>query len=61
MVQIINFIRRFLTDQDGAVTVDLVVLTAAICISGFTALSAFDDAAIGLAIEIETAMDDMSP
>lgn len=39
----------FLSDEDGAITVDFVVLTAAICLMGFTVVTAFSGSAEELA------------
>ena len=41
--------QNFLTDDDGAVTVDFVVLTAAICLLGFSVVTAFSGSAEDLA------------
>lgn len=54
MAKLINF----LSAEDGAVTVDFVVLTAAICTLGFIVVSAFDQSTTDLANGIETKMDD---
>lgn len=51
---------KFFCDEDGAVTVDFVVLTAAICTLGLIVVGIFSDDLIGLANEIEVAMDDMN-
>lgn len=40
---------NFLSDEDGAITVDFVVLTAAICLLGFTVVNAFSGSAVELA------------
>lgn len=36
-------------DEEGAITVDFVVLTAAICLLGFTVVNAFSGSAVELA------------
>ena len=53
----INFIKNFRNDEDGAVTVDWVVLTAAVvglAIAAFTAIESSTGTLIG---EASTAMD----
>lgn len=40
---------NYLSDEDGAITVDFVVLTAAICLLGFTVVTAFSGSAENLA------------
>ncbi|WP_394181368.1 Flp family type IVb pilin [Yoonia maritima] len=57
----LNFIKNFRNDEDGAVTVDFVVLTAAIVILGLAVGTAVSRGAEGLANEIETALDNMNP
>lgn len=52
----INFIKNFRNDEDGAVTVDWVVLTAAVVGLAIAAFSAIDRGATGLAESAETAM-----
>ena len=49
----LNFIKNFRNDEDGAVTVDFVVLTAAIVVLGLAVGSAISTGAEGLANEIE--------
>ncbi len=54
---------QFLTfwrDEDGAITVDFVVLTAAICTLGFVILVAIGSGAEDLANRIETELDAVS-
>lgn len=53
----LNFIKNFRNDEDGAVTVDFVVLTAAIVILGLTVGAAVSRGAIGLANDIEASLD----
>jgi Flp pilus assembly pilin Flp len=50
----LNFINTFRADEDGAVTVDWVVLTAAIVLLGFVVLQAVSNGATDLAGDIET-------
>ncbi len=54
-----NLISTFFQDDDGAVTVDFVVLTAAICLLGFVVVTAFSGSAVDLANGISVAMDNM--
>ncbi|KJZ18258.1 hypothetical protein [Loktanella sp. S4079] len=53
-------VTRLLQDDDGAVTVDFVVLTAAIATLGLTVVTQFTGGATSLANEIETAIDEMN-
>lgn len=55
-----KFINQFLKDEDGAVTVDWVVLTAAIVGLGVAGISSVQSGIIGLAGKIDTAVDDES-
>jgi Flp pilus assembly pilin Flp len=57
----LNFIKNFRADEDGAVTVDWVVLTAAIVGLGIAVMLSVGGAAEGLATETGTALDTMSP
>ncbi len=50
----LNFIKNFRNDEDGAVTVDFVVLTAAIVVLGLAVGSAVSQGATNLANDIET-------
>ena len=50
-------ISTFLNEESGAVTVDFVVLTAAICLLGFLVVNAFSGNAVSLANEITLTMD----
>jgi Flp pilus assembly pilin Flp len=54
-----TLISNFLQDEDGAITVDFVVLTAAICLLGFVVVTTFSGSAVDLANEISVAMDNM--
>jgi Flp pilus assembly pilin Flp len=56
----LNFIKNFRNDEDGAVTVDFVVLTAAIVVLGLAVGSAVSDGATGLAEEIENSLGNMN-
>ena len=49
----------FFKDDDGAVTVDFVVLTAAICLMGFVVVTAFSGSAVALADGISLDMNSM--
>ena len=49
----LKFIENFRNDEDGAVTVDFVVLTAAIVVLGLAVGTAISSGARGLANEIE--------
>ena len=53
-----KFIEGFLCDEDGAITVDFVVLTAAICLLGFVVVGAFSGSAINLANDISNSIED---
>ncbi len=50
---------HFIKDEDGAITVDFVVLTAAICTLGLVVVLLFSDGATNLANEIEIFLDDI--
>ena len=56
-----NFIKNFRNDEDGAVTVDFVVLTAAIVVLGLAVGGAISAGAGGLANEIKGALDNQNP
>lgn len=49
----LNFIKNFRNDEDGAVTVDFVVLTAAIVLLGLAVGTAVSNGATALANDIE--------
>ncbi len=49
----LNFIKNFRNDEDGAVTVDFVVLTAAIVLLGLAVGAAISQGATDLANDIE--------
>ena len=53
-------ISTFFQDEDGAVTVDFVVLTAAICLLGFIVVTTFSGSAIALGNDIENSMLNMN-
>lgn len=53
----LNFIKNFRNDEDGAVTVDFVVLTAAIVLLGLAVGTAISTGARGLANDIQNALD----
>lgn len=52
----IKFIKNFRKDEDGAVTVDWVVLTAAVIGLGTVAYQQIADGASGLAADVNTAL-----
>jgi Flp pilus assembly pilin Flp len=54
----LNFIKNFRADEDGAVTVDWVVLTAAIVGLGIAVLTTVRDGATDLATDIGTNLTD---
>jgi len=53
----LNFIKNFRNDEDGAVTVDFVVLTAAIVVLGLAVGGAVSRGAGELANDIETSLN----
>lgn len=55
------FISAFFQDQDGAITVDFVVLTAAICVLGLVVVTTFSGGTTQLAFEISNSMERMQP
>jgi Flp pilus assembly pilin Flp len=50
---------QFLYDEEGAISVDFVVLTAGICLLGFLVVTAFSGSTTNVANEIEVALDDI--
>jgi len=56
----LKFIEKFRNDEDGAVTVDFVVLTAAIVVLGLAVGTAISRGAQGLANDIEDSLDNMN-
>ena len=56
----LKFIEKFRRDEDGAVTVDFVVLTAAIVVLGLAVGGAISSGAEDLANDIETELDGMA-
>ena len=54
-----NLITKFNLDDSGAVTVDFVVLTAAICLLGFVVVTTFSGSTTALANGISVAMNNM--
>ncbi len=52
----IKFIKNFRKDEDGAVTVDWVVLTAAVIGLGTVAYTQISGGAVGLATDVNTAL-----
>jgi hypothetical protein len=55
-----SLISTFFHDDGGAVTVDFVVLTAAICLLGFVVVTTFSGSAIALGNDIENSMLNMN-
>lgn len=53
----IDFIKNFHADEDGAVTVDWVVLTAAVVALGVGAVSVVGGSIDGLAAKIQTSVN----
>ena len=53
----LNFIKNFRNDEDGAVTVDFVVLTAAIVVLGLAVGGAVSSGAKNVANEIQTSLN----
>ena len=53
----LNFIKNFRNDEDGAVTVDFVVLTAAIVVLGLAVGGAVSSGAQNLAGEVSAEMN----
>ena len=56
----LNFIKNFRNDEDGAVTVDFVVLTAAIVVLGLAVGGAVSRGATGLAGKIDNNLSAMN-
>ncbi len=54
----IKFIKNFRKDEDGAVTVDWVVLTAAVIGLGTVAYTQISGGAVGLATDVNSALSD---
>ncbi len=54
----LNFIKNFRADEDGAVTVDWVVLTAAIVGLGIAVLASVSDGVSALGTKIEAELTD---
>jgi Flp pilus assembly pilin Flp len=57
----LNFINTFRADEDGAVTVDWVVLTAAIVALGFAVFSVVRTGAVSMANNISADLDATVP
>jgi len=53
--------KNFFNDENGAVTVDFVALTAAILLVGFLVGTSIADGANGLGNEVKATMDNMEP
>ena len=51
-----RFLQTFVKDEDGAITVDFVVLTAAICTLGLIVVLSFSGGATDLANDIEAVL-----
>lgn len=56
----LKFIEKFRKDEEGAVTVDFVVLTAAIVVLGLAVGTAISRGAEGLANDIESSLNNMN-
>ena len=56
----LNFIKNFRNDEDGAVTVDWVVLTAAVIALGGAAYTAIEDGATSMTDNVEAHMSTAS-
>lgn len=52
----LNFIKKFNRDEDGAVTVDWVVLTAALVLIGIAVINLVDEGTIAMGEKISTAL-----
>jgi len=59
-MKLFNFVKNFRNDEDGAVTVDWVVLTAAIVGLGIAVLASVSDGVTSLAGKISGELDGMS-
>ena len=57
----LNFIKNFRKDEDGAVTVDWVVLTAAVVALGGAAYTSIESGASGLTGNISTELTSITP
>ncbi len=60
-MQFLNLVKRFNKDEDGAVTVDWVVLTAAVVGLGLIVMGAIRPAITGLSGTIATEITDAAP
>jgi Flp pilus assembly pilin Flp len=56
-----NFIKNFRADEDGAVTVDWVVLTAAVCGLAVAAYTSIETGATGLTAATSTFLATQNP
>lgn len=59
-MKLVNFIKRFNQDEDGAVTVDWVVLTAAIVGLGIAVLTSVSGGTTSLADKISSSLSAMT-
>ncbi|MBV7378981.1 Flp family type IVb pilin [Maritimibacter dapengensis] len=59
-MNIMNFVKRFKKDEDGAVTVDWVVLTAAIVGLGIAVLTSVSGGTTSLADKISSSLSAMT-
>lgn len=57
----LNFIKNFKNDESGAVTVDWVVMTAAVCIISGVTVTAVHRGAVDLVEDLSTVMDANAP
>jgi hypothetical protein len=53
---LLRYLQLFKTDETAAITVDFVVLTAAVALLGLTVVTVFYDAAVLVAVETADAM-----
>ncbi len=59
-MKLVNFVKRFKNDEDGAVTVDWVVLTAAIVGLGIAVLTSVSGGTTSLADKISSGLSAMT-
>jgi len=54
-----NFLNKFVNDESGAITVDFVVLVAAICTLGLVIVVIISSGAVDLSNDIENFLDNV--
>ena len=54
-----NLVSKFLNDDEGAITVDFVVLVAAICTLGLVVVTSISRGAVDLANDVENFLDNV--